>query len=697
MRFHLRALHGFLLSGALLVPGVALGGLSFDGTNQYVTFGTATNLGSPVFTLETWFNWNGGGVPANTGNGGIAAIPLITKLSAEQDGDSRDGNYFIGIRVPQGVLAADLEEGAAGAVPGLNHPVSGVTAVTPYTWHHAAVTYNGTNWLLFLDGNLEGSLTVGQPPRFDSIQHAALASSLNSTGAPQGYFAGLLDEVRIWSYARSASQIASNQYVQIRSAPGLLGRWSLDETNGLIVHDTSGHGAQGTLVNGPRWVSDDRAAADVVTPIRLSAIDPDRTAAVRQAEAKRVPPIFRYDPGVVEQVEKSLRASFRGTNKALLIGTNLSRLGDDGLSIELVQGVLAARVRLMMAHYICPDTLSGEAKAGPPNVRFYTSAFSNATPDLASVQAQGLSSARTNLWPLAKARAELRQRFPTNEQPLAAYLAGFVKENCLFDAELTRQARARHAESFFAADRYEPGQVIVRKGKIIDARIRAALDELKTQMAANERNARAAAQQAQAENAVKELEKQTAQSEFKSQLFSQQNRWLLFGLIAVAVTSSIAVWQLSRSRRGQVLPPVPVRRSGDAIGLDTPAEGREAAEWRERALHAEKRAAETSAVIRAGLLPHLAHWLKQKLVKRLVAERSHLLSTQEKAELDLAELEARLARLHAPMEQRLQLYRQRIEDLERELAAKGEENRELIQAKIELTRKKLESEHSKVP
>jgi hypothetical protein len=75
-----------------------------------------------------------------------------------------------------------------------------------------------------------------------------------------------------------------------------------------------------------------------------------------------------------------------------------------------------------------------------------------------------------------------------------------------------------------------------------------------------------------------------------------------------------------------------------------------------------------------------------------MADRSHLLSTQEKAALELAQLEQRLARLQAPLEQRLRAYEERIADLERELAAKGEENRELIKAKIELTRKKLASE-----
>src|SRR5205085_8208578 len=102
-----------------------------------------------------------------------------------------------------------------------------------------------------------------------------------------------------------------------------------------------------------------------------------------------------------------------------------------------------------------------------------------------------------------------------------------------------------------------------------------------------------------------------------------------------------------------------------------------------------------SAVIRAGLLPHLAHWLKEKLVRGLLTQRSELLSTQENAELELAELESRLAKLHAPMEERLNFYRQRIGELERELAAKGHENRELLQAKIKLTRARLEAEQDR--
>ena len=69
-------------------------------------------------------------------------------------------NYFLGIRASDGVLVADFEEGAAGATPGLNHPITGTTPIaiapavpTDADWHHAAVTYDGTTLRLYLDGN----------------------------------------------------------------------------------------------------------------------------------------------------------------------------------------------------------------------------------------------------------------------------------------------------------------------------------------------------------------------------------------------------------------------------------------------------------------------------------------------------------------------------------------------------------------
>jgi len=119
--------------------------------------------------------------------------------------------------------------------------------------------------------------------------------------------------------------------------------------------------------------------------------------------------------------------------------------------------------------------------------------------------------------------------------------------------------------------------------------------------------------------------------------------------------------------------------------------------WRQRALAAEQRAERAQAAIRAGLLPQFAVWLKQRFVRGLVSERSQLLEAQKSAVAELTELERRLDELHTPLQERLRAYEKRIAELEKMLAAKGEENRELLRASIQITRRQLETTRSSNP
>src|SRR5262245_57477833 len=158
---------GFLTNGPTwttdsTLPLSAESALRLGGTNGYVTFGDAAALKLTQWTVETWFRRDGTGASTSTGDGGIAAaIPLVTKGRGEGDSPAEDMNWFLGIRASDGVLCTDFEEGATGASPSLNHPLAGVTPISNGLWYHAAVTYDGTQLRLYLNGSLESQMVVG--------------------------------------------------------------------------------------------------------------------------------------------------------------------------------------------------------------------------------------------------------------------------------------------------------------------------------------------------------------------------------------------------------------------------------------------------------------------------------------------------------------------------------------------------------
>ena len=98
-------------------PSPNVRALSLDGVRDHVTVGQNQNLALPQFTVECWFNWDGGGIPAETSGwpldhsdvGGIVAYPLVTKGNVDrEDLTFRSVNYFLGIAESSHVIQGRL-------------------------------------------------------------------------------------------------------------------------------------------------------------------------------------------------------------------------------------------------------------------------------------------------------------------------------------------------------------------------------------------------------------------------------------------------------------------------------------------------------------------------------------------------------------------------------------------------------------
>ena len=82
--------------------------------------------------------------------------------------------------------------------------VSGTTALQPNNWYHVAITYDGKDYTIYLNGAKEGTASSSTNDNWDWIGVGAFSASDSET------FYGTLDEVKIYNYARTELEIAND-------------------------------------------------------------------------------------------------------------------------------------------------------------------------------------------------------------------------------------------------------------------------------------------------------------------------------------------------------------------------------------------------------------------------------------------------------------------------------------------------------
>jgi hypothetical protein len=188
-----RGNHG-TISGATRVAGRTGAGsaLLFDGVNDWVTVADSSTLDlTTALTIEAWVN------PALV-NGWETLV-----LKERGVGDMAYGLY-----AADGTTAQGGVDGPAGYanIGGVHRAVRQNAGLALGTWAHVAVTYDGATQRLYVNGALVAS-------RAQTGNMAVSASPLriggNAAWAGE-FFQGLIDDVRVYGRALSATEIATD-------------------------------------------------------------------------------------------------------------------------------------------------------------------------------------------------------------------------------------------------------------------------------------------------------------------------------------------------------------------------------------------------------------------------------------------------------------------------------------------------------
>ncbi len=193
----------FLLMGGLFFSHLSgqNNALNFDGTDDYVQTSIPSVQGTAARTYEAWIRTTANANP-NAGGTQKAIIDM--------------GSFTTGGRFTMSLL---FNNGIRIEVGG-----SGLNSTRPLNdgqWHHVAAVYDplssAASYFLYVDGALDTSGVLATP-----INTGAGDVVIGRRIDGINRWNGDLDEIRIWSVARSASEIQTNYNKRLCSFPGSL-------------------------------------------------------------------------------------------------------------------------------------------------------------------------------------------------------------------------------------------------------------------------------------------------------------------------------------------------------------------------------------------------------------------------------------------------------------------------------------------
>ncbi|MBL7932290.1 MAG: choice-of-anchor D domain-containing protein, partial [Bacteroidia bacterium] len=208
--------------------------LDFDGTDDYVDCGTDPSLDITTGTWETWVKLN--------------SLVSPQRLFFKEVADATYGGMYE-LFFSGGYFFAELKIGA------VNHQIQSTTSLTANTWYHAAATYDGTAFKLYVNGILEATDFTASGPMNPGTGHLCLGAT--GTNPLTAQLQAQMDETRLWNVARTQCEIQTYMNCEIPSASsGLLlnyhfnqGSHNLNNSSVTTLSNSASAINHGTLMN----------------------------------------------------------------------------------------------------------------------------------------------------------------------------------------------------------------------------------------------------------------------------------------------------------------------------------------------------------------------------------------------------------------------------------------------------------------
>lgn len=196
-------------------------------------------------------------------------------------------------------------------------------------WNHLALVCDGKEQRLFVNGQPAVTEPVNGPP---------LATPIRWIGRTDSRFHGMIDEVRVWSVARTVEQIQQGMTQRLTgSEPGLMGLWNFDDPENA-GRDASPRAAHGRAEGSPRRVEGRVEFGRVIPPAVVFGKVTNDLGQPEPGVTVRALARFRELRRTVTDADGGYEFTLRGDTGRALVVVSKDEMESQGAPLELKEG-----------------------------------------------------------------------------------------------------------------------------------------------------------------------------------------------------------------------------------------------------------------------------------------------------------------------------------------------------------------------